>query len=216
MNLIQKILKLLKMNSQGNNSLIDLSKELISLRDGNIYEWELLITYPSVNMSVNLIDGIKQLAKQNNFIGAMSLTRSLVETVMVFVYDCTAQKHQDFYKKFVENERLMKFDNSKNQWVKLRDDDLIRHFESVTKLGIRKTYDTCCNILHFSSDQMKILADINSQKKDTATLKMGVGALDVPKEKWDEILKFVNDCEEIMKKYLKAIIENKKRTEVAN
>ncbi len=69
MNLVMKRLKSLKMNSQGNNLLIDLSKELMSLRDGDIYEWELLITYPAVNMSVNLIDGIKQLVKQNNFVG---------------------------------------------------------------------------------------------------------------------------------------------------
>src|SRR3990167_3730290 len=120
-----KKIKLLKMNNQKRKSLIDLSKDLMSLRDGNIYEWELLVTYPSVNMAVNLIEGIKSLAKQNNFIGAMSLVRSLTETIMVFVYDCTVQKHYDFYKKFVENRRLMKFDTTENKWVKLRDSDLI-------------------------------------------------------------------------------------------
>ena len=197
------------MNNQKRKSLIDLSKDLMSLRDGNIYEWELLVTYPSVNMAVNLIEGIKSLAKQNNFIGAMSLVRSLTETIMVFVYDCTVQKHYDFYKKFVENRRLMKFDTTENKWVKLRDSDLIEHFESVTKFGVRNTYDTCCNILHFSSDQIKILTKANLQKEGAATLKIGVGALDVPKEKWDEILKFVNNCEEIMKKYLEAMIKNK-------
>ncbi len=210
MDLMRKILQLLKIGAnKRNDSLVGLTERLMRLRDGNLYEWELLITYPSVNMVANLIDGIKQLVKQNNFIGTMCLTRSLIETVMVFVYDCTSQKPDDFYKKFVENGRLMKFDTSKNQWVKLRDDDLIRHFESVTQLSVRKTYDTCCNILHFSSDQIKILADANSQKEGTATIKMGAGALDMPKEKWDEILKFADDCEEIIKKHLRALIENK-------
>lgn len=210
MSLIQKILKLLKINKHEEDSLISLLGNLMRLRGGNIYAWELLITYPSVNMAVNLIDGIKLLTKQNNFIGTISLTRSLIETVMAFVYDCTAQKPNDFYKKFVEFGRLMRFDGSKNKWIKMRDDDLINHFESVTKSGVRKTYNNCCDILHFSTSQVKILADGNIDKeKNIAHIKIGVGALNVPKEKYEEIIKFSNNCEEIMKKYLKDMIENK-------
>jgi len=179
-----------------------------------MYPWELLITYPAVNMAVNLVEGIKHLAKKNNFIGVVSLTRSLIEVTLVFVYECTSEKNIGFYEQFVKNGRLMRWSKNESRWVKIKDWELIGHFESVTGLKVRKTYDNCCNVLHFSKDQSKMLVSKNLKNPRKGLIELGVGVPKVPKEKYDKIIKFAEDCEEIMEKYLKAMIIEKKLRKV--
>lgn len=183
----------------------------MQLDDGNIYQHELLVTYPIVNQATTLVQGINLLIDHKNYVGALSLLRSLIEITMIFVYDCTAKKEKEFYEKFLSNGRLMKWSQKKKLWRNLRDDDLIVHFEATTKLGIRETYDNCCDVLHFSIRQMQLLAPNGASDElgRVANFYIGGSSPEIPESKYKEISKCAENCEHIISTYLEVMVKNK-------
>ncbi len=197
------------MPTNKDKSLLDLLVELAQLHKGAIYEHEMLVTYPAVNQALNLLDGIETLNKSKNYIGSVSLLRSLLETTMVLVYDYSVKKEPDHYKNFLQNGRLMRWSGKK--WVKLRDDELIEHFERVTGAGIRAMYDKCCEVLHFSSRQMQLITPVvKDEKGRLANMIIGTNNDHIPQEAFDSITKAAKDCEVIMADTLRQMAKNKK------
>lgn len=188
----------------------DLLYELLNSKDGNVYDWELLVTCPAANQAQILENGIKEAMKSKNFVVAASLLRSLIECAMVFVYDASIPKkdHQEYYTQFMTNGRLMRWSKSRKKWVKVKDDDLIRQFENTTKVSIRKTYDNACDILHFSTAHIKLL----SPQPNNTTITFSKEGPEIPQEKYIEIAKTTENLIGIIKLYLAAAIHKKRES----
>lgn len=196
------------MKSKKQIEMNDLLYELLSSDNGNIYEWEVLVTYPVVNQAQILENGIKEAIKSKNFIIAVSLLRSLIECAMVLVYDSSAPKKdsQEYYKQLLANGRLMRWSKSGKKWVKVKDSDLIKQFEETTKIHIRTTYNNACDILHFSIKHARLL----SPRPNTTQITLSKDGPELPQKQYDELAKTTENLIGVIRLYLATAIRKKR------
>lgn len=187
----------------------DLVKELMESGSLKIDPWEELIIFPIANHSQILIRGINDSIKARNYVCAVSLLRSLIESTMVLVYDTsiTKENETEYYKKFLENNRLQRWSKSKKKWENVRDEHLIKQFELATRLNIKNIYYSACDVLHFSLQHSKFLF-----KKDSrgVTCEIGEAGPEIPKKEYDKIIKLISDLTFIIKTQIAAAIHQKR------
>lgn len=189
--------------------LVSKAFELLSHDDGNIYEYEMLVILPAINQAVAQIEGIKVLVEGSNFIGAVSLLRTLLETTMVFVYECTAEREPEHYKQFLENDRLMRWSKSGKKWVHVRDVHLIANFETQTGWEIKSLYDNCCDVIHFSTSQMNLISTPGEREEGIVEIGINFPHKDIPEKFYREILDSTRLCQAWIMRYLTALVERK-------
>ncbi|HMS25310.1 MAG TPA: DUF5677 domain-containing protein [Acidimicrobiia bacterium] len=189
--------------------LVTKAFELLKHDDGNLYEHEMLIILPAINQAVAQIEGIQILVDGSNFIGAVSLLRSLLETTMVFVYECTAERKEDHYKQFLENDRLMRWSKSDKKWVQVKDFHLIANFESQTGWEIESLYNSCCEIIHFSTRHMNLITTPDESEEGFVEISLGFPHKDVRQRYYQEIIDSSKICQAWIMRYLRALIERK-------
>lgn len=150
------------------NKTNELLLELNALRACQLLDWDIAIIYPVCYQAGVLKRAINLELSKNNFITAASLTRSLMESVMVMNYALSFEEtdkvsQKDFYSKFLESGRLQKFSKKKKIWKNVRDiDDLIPKFKEILNLDLQSDYEKLCNILHFSTSQIhEMISDVS-------------------------------------------------------
>jgi len=201
------------MQNEENITINDLTKELIESGSLKIYPWEQLIVYPVANQSQILIRGIKESIKSKNYICAVSLLRSLIESTMVLVYDTSIRKtdETEYYNKFLEKGRLQRWSKSKKRWENVRDEHLIRQFKTATNLDITNIYDSTCDILHFTIQHSKLLFIKSSNGPRRFTCAIGESGPKISQKEYAKIIKIVNNLNFIIKTQIAAAIHQKRK-----
>jgi len=189
----------------------DLLAELMKSGKGNIYPHEYLVIYPIGNQAQILERGIINEINAKNYVCAVSLLRSLIESAMTLVYDASTKKEEvdEYYKQFIKFGRICR-KNKKNKWVKLTGSDLIKQFEKITKLKIMNIYNTTCDVLHFSSAHVRMLTSKSKKNNKSLEIIFGNTGPKISDKEYQNIKQITDDLISIIKQYIAAGIHRKR------
>lgn len=147
------------------HALLEVLAKFIREDEGTFHNWEIAVFLPAANAYIHYLDGVNFSLKKNNYLSAMANLRGLIECLGAVVYDGTAKLPQEAYTKFLKSGRLPKWDEDKNKWVGLGVGELVENAAKVLSkdIELKKVYNHCCDMLHFSAQHMPFLGGFNPQ-----------------------------------------------------
>lgn len=198
-----------------------LGKLMDARKDKALFSHEMLVTYPVFNLAIHNTRAIQSLVNNKNYIASNSILRSLYESMFVYVYSCTAKKHEGWETKMAEHKRLYRYVEVNKKWAKVTDADLIKQFGRVLGAHVNRkqlitSYNYLCDMLHFSTEQLNQISSSNPDKTNEYMLSIRLSAKDnnIPKEKWDQLILGAQRCLEVMLHFLKLDLENKNKSDL--
>lgn len=158
--------------------ILDLLKDFMCADKGAFYTWEITIFLPACNAFIHYLDGVNISLKSDNYVSATANLRGLIEALAAVVYDGTIKLPKEGYDRFLKTGRLPIWDTGTKKWTDLGPRESVKYAQLMVdpKLNLKKIYDDCCDLLHFSSKHMAFLGGLEPQKNKEGlfvTVKIG-------------------------------------------
>jgi len=188
--------------------LIGLLAEAMQIGGGAFSKYEIMITYPSINLYLHYLGGVEMGLRESNFIVAMSSLRGMIESLAALIYDGTARMNKKEYEKFYKEGRFYK-QQEDGKLVEMSQRGLIRHMKDNTGFDALKTYDLCCSYLHFSTKHVGFMVN---DFKGKNSMDIMIGKKDrIPATLQKDIMKACSDASILMHRVILGLIEERKR-----
>ena len=181
--------------------------------NGAIHLWEVAIFLPACNAYLHYLNGVNDSLKNSNYISAMANLRGLIESLGAIVYDGTAKLPKEAYEKFIKTGRLPKWDEKNKKWGVLGSRESVNYAQLVVdpKIKLKRIYDDCCDLLHFSATHMSFLGGFNPQVDEGKRIvQFKIGATDdIPIKTRREMIDLCADLTTQMGRIVNAAIQEK-------
>lgn len=172
--------------------IVKLLHDFMAEDDGKFHLWEIAVMLPASNAFLHYLDGVNVSLKADNYVSAMANLRGLIESLAAVVYDGTAKLPEKGYARFMKTGRLPKWDKAKRRWADLGPRESVKYAQMIVdpKINLKKIYDDCCDLLHFSTSHMSFMGGFKVEANELERIvKIKVGTKDkIPADTQREVI----------------------------
>ncbi|HVQ44164.1 MAG TPA: hypothetical protein VMT30_04335 [Candidatus Saccharimonadia bacterium] len=145
--------------------ILSLLHDFMAEDGGAFHTWEVAVLLPGSNGFVHFMAGVNLSLKNGNYVSSMANLRGMIEVLGAVVYDGTASLPKEGYDRFLKTGRLPKWDEEAQKWIDLGPRESVKYAQMVVdaKTNLKKIYDDCCDLLHFSSIHMSFMGGFEQQ-----------------------------------------------------